>query len=60
MYSFMAQNGIVSYGIIEVVVDFRSDIATLPKDCAPGSSCIVLEDFSIWLFNSKKQWIESA
>lgn len=59
MYNIMSQNGIVSYGTYELVVDTRNDIQTLPANCAPGSSCLVIEDFSIWLLNSKKQWVES-
>ena len=59
MYNVMSQNGTVAYGMLELVVDTRSDIQTLPINCAPGSSCLVIEDFSVWLLNSKKQLVES-
>lgn len=59
MFSFMSQNGSTVYGMVELVADSRSDVLTLPTDCAPGSSCLILEDFSIWMMNSKKQWVES-
>lgn len=57
MYNYMAQGGDVSYNIVEFSADSRSDVDTLPK-CAAGSTCIVIEDSSVWMINSEGIWIE--
>ena len=52
MIYFIAQNGDISYGIYELALDKREDIKNIPTTCSPGSSCIVIEDSSIWLLGS--------
>lgn len=58
MINVTSTSGHVTYGLKEFIVDTRSEIDSLPIDSVPGSSCLVLEDFSIWLMNSNNQWIE--
>ena len=52
MVFYVTQNGDTNYGIYELVLDKVKDIKDIPKVCAPGSSCIVIEDSSIWLLGS--------
>ena len=52
MVYYTVQNGDVPYGIYELALDKRDDIKDIPKNCAPGSSCIVIEDSSIWMLGS--------
>ena len=42
----------------EFVADARADIASLPTDCEVGSSCIVIEDSSVWMLNTEHVWTE--
>lgn len=41
----------------EFVCDTDQDIATLPTDCAPGSTAIVIENGSVYMMNSKGEWV---
>lgn len=56
MVHFISQDGDISYGIAELIADKRKDVEgipnKMPKDCAPGSSCVVIEDSSVWLLGS--------
>lgn len=42
----------------EFVADARTDIESLPTDCEVGSSCIVIEDSSVWMLNTEHVWTE--
>lgn len=42
----------------DIVADSLSDINTLPTDSAPGSTCLVLEDSSVWVLGSDRVWHE--
>lgn len=57
MYNYMTQGGDVAYGIIEFSADSRDDINKLPK-CSSGSTCIVIEDGSVWMIDSEGIWHE--
>lgn len=52
MVFYITQNGDTAYGIYELVLDKRTDMKDIPKVCMPGSSCIVIEDSSIWMLGS--------
>lgn len=59
MFTLTKQNGSEQYGKIEFVADDRSDIATLPlEDILPGSTCLVVEDSSVWILSPSKRWVE--
>lgn len=60
MYSITAQSGNISSYVIEFQVDKLEDIATLPKSptCASGSSCLCLEDVSVWKLGDDNEWHE--
>ena len=38
--------------------DNLTDIETLPTDCGAGSTCIVIENSSVWMLGSDKEWHE--
>ena len=52
MVFYVTQHGDTAYGITELVVDKREDIKDISKNCSPGSSCMVIEDSSIWMLGS--------
>lgn len=58
MYSKTSQGENINYNVVEFCAEFRSDIDTLPTKCGPGSSCLVLEDVSIWIFGPDLIWHE--
>lgn len=58
MYTIVQQGDTVESYIIECVCDTRQDIDTLPNNWKSGSSCIVIEDSSVWMLNNQKIWTE--
>lgn len=58
MYSIIQQGDTVESYVIECVCDTREDIATLPTAWKTGSSCIVIEDSSVFMLNNNKEWVE--
>lgn len=57
-YRLIANGEDIQSGVVELVVDARSEIATLPTDYNPGSDAIVLEDSSVWMLGNDKEWHE--
>ena len=57
-YSIIQQGDTVDTYIMEVMVDSKADIDTLPVDWKSGSSCLVLEDSSVWMLGNDKVWHE--
>ena len=55
-YSTTAQGGAITYDVREFTCDTIADKDALPTDCAVGSSCIVLENSSVWVLGSDKVW----
>lgn len=58
MYSYISQGEDIAYNLVQLSADFRTDIEKLPTNCAVGSTCIVIEDSSVWMLNSEKIWKE--
>lgn len=59
MYSIKQQGDTVQNGIMEFVADTRSDIDIIPADnWEMGSTCLVIEDSSVWILGSDKKWHE--
>ena len=44
--------------VAEIVADTLQDLDEAPTDYGMGSNCIVLEDSSVWMLGSDKQWHE--
>lgn len=58
MYSISANRNQVAHNTKKFIVDFASDVATLPTDCAPGSTAFVIENSSHYMLNNYKQWVK--
>lgn len=58
MYNIKQQGDTVQNGIIEYVADTRADIDKIPKFGLMGSTCLVIEDSSVWILDSDKNWHE--
>lgn len=58
-YVYMNDNDYPGYHV-EFVVDTVADVANVPTNYAPGSTCIVLEDSSVYILSTgdpePKQW----
>ena len=46
------------YDVISYTVDSLSDIASLPINAAMGSTCICIENSSVWMLGGDKIWHE--
>lgn len=57
-YSIIQQGDTVQTYMIEAMCDLRDDVQTLPTSWASGSSCLVIEDSSVWMLGLDKQWHE--
>lgn len=59
MYNIKQQGDTVQNGIIEFTADTRADINEIPTaNWVMGSTCLVIEDSSIWILGSDKKWHE--
>lgn len=58
MHNIKQQGDTVQNGIIEAVADYRTDIQTLPTKWTMGSTCLVIEDSSVWILGSDAIWHE--
>lgn len=57
MYKITVNDGDVSYGVKEIVCDTEADLDGLP-DCAMGSTVIVIETGSVYIRNSRDEWVK--
>ena len=59
MYSVIAHDGDVQYGVNEYMCDSIDDLATLPR-CKPGSTAIVLVegDVEVYMKNTEGKWVK--
>jgi hypothetical protein len=57
-YRIYKNSDVTSAYVKEYIADERTDIAELPVDDAPGSSCIVLKDSSVWMLGNDETWHE--
>ena len=44
--------------VVEIIADYLSDIEDLPTIYEVGSSCLVIENSSLWMLGNDKQWHE--
>ena len=58
MYNIKQQGDTVQNGIMEAMADTRADIETLPTKWLAGSTCLVIEDSSVWILGNEKVWHE--
>ena len=58
-YSVIQQGDTVQYNVYNVVCDTLQDKEELPTDkWNSGSTCIVLEDSSVWMLGNDSVWHE--
>lgn len=48
----------VAYGVNSYCCDTEADVPNLPKTCNAGSTAFVIETSSLYMMNSKKEWIK--
>ena len=58
MYSIIRQGDTDENGILQYCCDKVSDIKNLPTIDNQGSVCIVIENSSVYMLGSDKQWHE--
>ena len=58
MYKITANGEDIQQTVVEIVADELADISTLPVTFCPGSSCIVIENSSVWMLGNDKVWHE--
>ena len=56
MYGVTANGDNIQSGVTEFVVDKLTDVDTLPTNIGAGSSCIVLENSSVWMLGNDGKW----
>ena len=59
MYSVIAHDGDIQYGVNEYVCDSMDDLVILPR-CAAGSTAIILDKDNpvVYMKNSKGEWVK--
>lgn len=57
-YTIIQQGDTVQTYIMEVMCDNRTDVESLPTNWSAGSSCLVIEDSSLWMLGNDKKWHE--
>jgi len=55
--SYQNSDNVVPY-YMAFVADMLTDVNKLPTNCAPGSTCIVIENSSLWMLGTDNQWHE--
>ena len=58
MYNIIRQGDTDQNNILQYCCDTREDLAKLPTKDGAGSTCIVIEDSSVYMLDSKGQWKE--
>ena len=56
MYNIIRQGDTDQYDLMSYMCDNLADIDTLPTDCGAGSTCIIIEDSSVWMLGTDKEW----
>ena len=60
MISIYKQDGDITYGVKEFIVDTPSDLADLPTNktkARPGSTAFVISTSERYMLNNQEQWI---
>lgn len=58
MYKIIKNGDNTNSEVAELVADELADIDTLPTNVGAGSSCICLENSSVWMLGNDKEWHE--
>lgn len=58
MFSILRNSGKPTYGVKDFIVDFESDVPTLPTDCPVGSVAFVIEKSQYYMLNHAQNWVK--
>ena len=56
MYNIIRQGDTNQHDLMSYMCDNLADIGILPTDCGAGSTCIIIEDSSVWMLGTDKEW----
>jgi hypothetical protein len=56
MFKIYRNSDTTSAYVVELVADTLEDIDNLPTTFSPGSDCLCLEDSSVYMLGTDKQW----
>jgi hypothetical protein len=56
MYKIIKNGDTTSSSVTELVADHVSDVDILPTNVGAGSSCIVIENSSVWMLGNDGKW----
>lgn len=56
MYKITKNGDNTASATVEIVADLLTDVDILPKNVGAGSSCIVLENSSVWMMGNDGEW----
>ena len=57
-YVITAEGDTITTYLKEIMADTRADIEKLPTSYLAGSSCLVIEDTSVWVLGTDQVWHE--
>lgn len=57
MYKITKSENDIAHGIKEFICDTEKDLESLPN-CEMGSTAIVIETASVYIQNSKNEWVK--
>lgn len=57
-YTIIKNGDNTQSSVVELVVDTRAEIETLPTTYGVGSDAIVIEDSSVWMLGNDMLWHE--
>lgn len=60
MFSVVKQNDHTAVYVTEYVADTEADIADLPTDVYPGSTCTVTATSAVYMLNNSGTWVKQA
>ena len=58
MINYIGQGGNVQYNVVELIIDTAAEIIDLPTNVAPGSTCFVIENSTVYMLNGNGEWKE--
>ncbi len=56
MFNIIKQGDHSAAYVTDYVADSTTDIANLPTNSSPGSTCIIIETSEVYMLNNKKEW----
>lgn len=57
-HKITANGNIVQPSVVEIIADTIADVENLPKYVGVGSTCIVIENSSVYMLGNDNEWHE--